>query len=73
MKNMNKRNQNEIRNHTLTNYLSSMVRENQRQKKLFGEECIDNLEDDEEKDVLTFDAGGGQNGNNTKKSWRVFE
>ena len=26
-----------------------------------GEECMDNMEDDEEKDVLIFDIGGGIN------------
>ena len=34
---------------------------------------MENMEDEEEKDVLIFDTRGGRNGTIKKISWNVFE
>ena len=33
---------------------------------------MDNLENDEEKEILIFDTGGERNGTIKKRAWRVF-
>ena len=40
-----------------------------------GEGCMKNMEDEDEdeKDVLSFDTGGGWNGTTPKIAWLVFK
>ena len=55
------------------NSLSSMVREKKAINIRVEDMCMENMQDEKEKDALIFDTGGGRNGTIAKIVWHVFE